>query len=354
MGAKLEIEGLQKTYGDTVALRATDLCVNSGEFLTLLGPSGSGKTTLLQMIAGLVQPSAGAIRIDGRDVTFVEPGKRGIGMVFQAYALFPHMTVWDNVAYALRMRRRAPAQLREQVEAALEMVRMGAYARRYPKELSGGQQQRIALARCFAYRPSVILLDEPLGALDKKLREHMQIEIRRLHREVGATFIYVTHDQDEALTLSDRICLMNEGGIEQLGTPADLYDRPASCFAAGFIGHSNLLEGTLDAAAPPDGHARFMAAGRSLPLRPDAAPGPAAGGHALLLRPESLELVAPGQGYLDARVTGTVFLGSDIRVHLALADGTELIARCARPAAPRPDEAVGLRWATDHATLLRK
>ncbi len=353
MGAKLEIEALEKSYGETVALRATSLSVNSGEFLTLLGPSGSGKTTLLQMIAGLVQPSAGVIRIDGRDVTHVEPGKRGIGMVFQAYALFPHMTVWDNVAYALRMRRRPAAELRQTVEGALDMVRMRQYAQRYPKELSGGQQQRIALARCFAYRPPVILLDEPLGALDKKLREHMQLEIRRLHREVGATFIYVTHDQEEALTLSDRICLMNDGAIEQLGSPADLYDRPTSCFAAGFIGHSNLLEGSIDAAAQASNEACFLAAGSRLPL-PSGADAPGGTRHALLLRPELVRLVAPGQGYLDARVTGTVFLGSDIRVHLALADGTEVVARCPRSHPPRIDEGVGLHWVADHATLLRR
>ena len=353
MGAKLEIEGLEKSYGDTVALRATSLSVNSGEFLTLLGPSGSGKTTLLQMIAGLVKPSAGVLRIDGRDVTHVEPGKRGIGMVFQAYSLFPHMTVWDNVAYALRMRKRPAAQMRAQVQGALEMVRMEQYAHRYPKELSGGQQQRIALARCFAYRPSVILLDEPLGALDKKLREHMQIEIRRLHLEVGATFIYVTHDQEEALTLSDRICLMNDGGIEQLGSPADLYDRPASCYAAGFIGHSNLLEGVFDGPTQAAQQCGLVAVGSRLPV-PGGACATAGTRQTLLLRPEVLRLVAPGQGYLDARVTGTAFLGSDIRVHAALADGTELIARCSRSQAPRVGDSVGLCWAADQATLLHR
>lgn len=185
MSSKLEAIGIAKRYGDSVALEPTDLAVQAGEFLTLLGPSGSGKTTLLQMISGLVAPSAGRIEIDGRDVTHVEPGKRGIGMVFQSYALFPHMSVWDNVAYGLRMRRKSRDEVRAAVDSALAMVRMTEFAKRFPKELSGGQQQRIALARCFAYRPSVILLDEPLGALDKKLREHMQTEIRRLHKELG-------------------------------------------------------------------------------------------------------------------------------------------------------------------------
>ncbi|OUL95001.1 ABC transporter ATP-binding protein, partial [Paraburkholderia hospita] len=261
MSSKLEAIGIAKRYGDSVALEPTDLAVQAGEFLTLLGPSGSGKTTLLQMISGLVAPSAGRIEIDGRDVTHVEPGKRGIGMVFQSYALFPHMSVWDNVAYGLRMRRKSREEVRAAVDDALAMVRMTEYAKRFPKELSGGQQQRIALARCFAYRPSVILLDEPLGALDKKLREHMQAEIRRLHKELGATFVYVTHDQDEALTLSDRICLMNQARIEQVGTPADLYDRPATRFAAGFIGHSNLLEGELDATRGASGEPILLAAG---------------------------------------------------------------------------------------------
>ena len=185
-------------------------------------------------------------------------------MVFQNYALFPHMTVWENVAYGLRMRRAPADALKRAVAAALTMVKMDEYAHRYPRELSGGQQQRIALARCFVYRPSVILLDEPLGALDKKLREHMQLEIRHLHAELQATFIYVTHDQDEALAMSDRICLMNQARIEQIGTPSDLYDRPATCFAAGFIGHSNLLDGHVETAE--GGARRFHAAGRSLAL----------------------------------------------------------------------------------------
>ena len=238
MAIRLETQGLGKRYKDTLALSPTDLKVEEGEFLTLLGPSGSGKTTLLQVIAGLVQPSEGKLFINGRDATSSAAGDRGIGMVFQSYALFPHMTVWENVAYPLRMRKTSRSDMAKAVEETLQIVKMETYAHRFPRELSGGQQQRIALARCFVYKPSVILLDEPLGALDKKLREHMQFEIKSLHKNSGATFIYVTHDQEEALTLSDRVCLMNQSRIEQIGTPQQMYDHPASRFVADFIGYS--------------------------------------------------------------------------------------------------------------------
>jgi putative spermidine/putrescine transport system ATP-binding protein len=352
MSAKLDTIGIAKNYGETVALSPTDLSVQAGEFLTLLGPSGSGKTTLLQMISGLVSPTAGRIEIDGRDVTDVEPGKRGIGMVFQSYALFPHMSVWDNVAYGLRMRRQSRDEVKRSVADALTMVRMTDYAKRYPKELSGGQQQRIALARCFAYRPSVILLDEPLGALDKKLREHMQSEIRRLHKELGATFVYVTHDQDEALTLSDRICLMNQARIEQVGTPADLYDRPATRFAAQFIGHSNLLEGALDHARGPDGEDILLTAGGRVPL-PQAGMAGAESKHCLLVRPEAPRLVAPRSGFVDGTISDIVFFGSDSRVQLTMRDGTSFTVRCERNIMPRVGETVGLVWDPSRTTLLR-
>ncbi|TCK84126.1 ABC transporter ATP-binding protein [Paraburkholderia sp. BL9I2N2] len=354
MSAKLETIGITKSYGETVALQPSDLIVQAGEFLTLLGPSGSGKTTLLQMISGLVAPTAGRIEIAGRDVTHMEPGKRGIGMVFQSYALFPHMSVWDNVAYGLRMRRTSREDVKRAVNDALAMVRMSDYAKRYPKELSGGQQQRIALARCFVYRPSVILLDEPLGALDKKLREHMQAEIRRLHKELGATFVYVTHDQDEALTLSDRICLMNQARIEQVGTPVDLYDRPATRFAAGFIGHSNLLEGALDHARGPSGEAILLTAGGRVPL-PVPHAGAAAPGakHCLLVRPEAPRLVEPKSGFLDGTISDIVFIGSDTRVQLTLGDGSHLSVRCERGLSPCVGDTVGLVWDPHRTTLLR-
>ena len=259
------------------------------------------------MISGLTLPSSGALLLDGVDAAQMPPGKRGIGMVFQNYALFPHMTVWENVAYGLRMRRAPADALKRAVAAALTMVKMDEYAHRYPRELSGGQQQRIALARCFVYRPSVILLDEPLGALDKKLREHMQLEIRHLHAELQATFIYVTHDQDEALAMSDRICLMNQARIEQIGTPSDLYDRPATCFAAGFIGHSTCStamskprKAARAGSMPPAARSRWKAR-RSLG-RYAGRQGLAAGAaRAAELRPQ-------GQGLLDGSVAEVVFL----------------------------------------------
>jgi len=245
--SSLHISGLSKRYGDFVALAPTDLEVAQGEFLTLLGPSGSGKTTLLNLIAGLAQPDAGAIRINGQDVTYGAPYERDIGVVFQNYALFPHMTVAENIAFPLRMRKMEARAAQEQVARVLEMVHLPHVAGRYPRELSGGQQQRIALARCMVYRPSIILMDEPLGALDKKLRDHMQLEIKRIHRELGTTIVYVTHDQEEAMTMSDRICLMNAGAIAQIGTPADLYFRPNSVFVADFLGESNLLPAEVTA-----------------------------------------------------------------------------------------------------------
>ncbi|QEI08714.1 ABC transporter ATP-binding protein [Pigmentiphaga aceris] len=243
--SNLKISGLSKRYGDFVALAPIDLDVAQGEFLTLLGPSGSGKTTLLSLIAGLAQPDQGQMLINGADVTYVAPYERDIGVVFQNYALFPHMTVEENIAFPLKMRNIAPEQARKQAQEALELVRLPHLGKRFPKELSGGQQQRIALARCMVYRPSIILMDEPLGALDKKLRDHMQLEIKRIHRELGTTIVYVTHDQEEAMTMSDRICLMNGGRIEQLGTPGDLYFNPRTLFVADFLGESNLFEATI-------------------------------------------------------------------------------------------------------------
>jgi len=350
MSPKLQTQGLCKRYGETLALAPTDLRVESGEFLTLLGPSGSGKTTLLQMIAGLVAPTEGSLHIDGKDATRMPASERGIGLVFQSYALFPHLTVQENIAYPLRMRKVAAARLAADVAEVLEMVRMGEYANRYPHELSGGQQQRVALARCFVYRPSVVLLDEPLGALDKKLREHMQLEIRRLHKVLKATFIYVTHDQEEALTMSDRICLMNRARIEQLGTPLELYDRPVSRFAANFLGNSNILEGRLG-----DGGLAWQ--DRTLPLPPangsmhgDSSDGTAA----LLVRPETARLCTPEQALVQGTVSQVVFTGADVRVHIDPGCDFEFLVRSTRDRAPVPGDPVGVTWNPGEAVLLQR
>lgn len=346
MHPKLSTRGLAKRYGPIDALLPTDLDVRAGELLTLLGPSGSGKTTLLQMLAGLVEPTGGQLFIDGQEATDLPAGERGIGMVFQSYALFPHMTVAENVGYPLRMRRHKPAAIATEVANALAMVKMDAFGARYPRELSGGQQQRIALARCFVYRPGIILLDEPLGALDKNLREHMQGEIRSLHRELGATFIYVTHDQDEALSLSDRVCLMNDARIEQIGSPRELYDRPVSRFAANFIGHSNLLDGRLEA----DG---FVWRDRTLPVTErGAAALPSA---SLMVRPEVVRVVPSEQGVLQGTVRDLVFQGSDVKLVAVLAGGAEFSARmpCRMPH-PSVGDAVGLAWDPQHAVVLSR
>jgi putative spermidine/putrescine transport system ATP-binding protein len=238
----IRLSGLRKVYGDVVAVGGIDLEVGKGEFFTLLGPSGSGKTTTLRMIAGFELPDAGRVELAGRDVTEVPPYDREVNTVFQDYALFPHMSVGENVEYGLRVRGEAKEERVRRRNEALEMVRLPGYEDRKPSELSGGQRQRVALARSIVNRPRVLLLDEPLGALDLKLREQMQVELKGIQGDVGITFVYVTHDQEEALTMSDRIAVFNEGRIEQIGTPAEVYERPGNPFVAGFVGVSNLLE----------------------------------------------------------------------------------------------------------------
>lgn len=245
MTAQLSLHDVTKTFGDVKAVNRISLGVQQGEFLTLLGPSGSGKTTTLNMIAGFEIPTSGQILLKDRDITSVAPNNRGIGMVFQNYALFPHMTVFDNIAFPLRMRKVPRQEIRERTGEVLELVELPGFEKRYPNQLSGGQQQRIALARALVFRPDILLMDEPLGALDKKLRDHMKLEIKHLQESLNITVIYVTHDQEEALTMSDRIAIMNNGQIVQLDNPTELYEAPASLFVADFIGESNFLEGKV-------------------------------------------------------------------------------------------------------------
>ena len=244
-GNAISLSSVTKSFGDFTAVKDLDLDIRSGEFFSLLGPSGSGKTTVLRMVAGFEPVTSGTIKLHGTDVTGKAPFERNVNTVFQDYALFPHLTVAQNVGYGLKLRKTPRAERERRVAEALEMVRLPQVAGRLPSQLSGGQRQRIALARALILRPQVLLLDEPLGALDKQLREQMQIELKQIQREVGITFIFVTHDQEEALTLSDRIAVFNDGGIEQVGTPEDLYERPATRFVATFLGSTNLVEGSL-------------------------------------------------------------------------------------------------------------
>lgn len=328
-GVALELKALQKRYGTYFAVDNVDLRADPGEFLTLLGPSGSGKTTTLNMIAGFVAPTSGRIQLDDREIEHLPPHKRNIGMVFQQYALFPHMTVFENVAFPLKQRKLDGKEIRMRVSQTLDLVGLGDRAHSYPKQLSGGQQQRVALARAIVFRPSLLLMDEPLGALDRQLREHMKLEIKRIHVEIGITFVYVTHDQEEALTMSDRIAIFNQGRIEQVGTAADVYDHPATLFAAEFLGESNSLS-VVCTREPGIG----VVSGLNVPLRlPQAAHRPAGEGATVVVRPERLRVMPSGLeppigwNALRGIVQRVVYLGSARRVDVELAPGIYLCVR---------------------------
>ncbi|MCK1396988.1 ABC transporter ATP-binding protein [Bradyrhizobium sp. 4] len=319
--AALQFQDLRKSYGSVVALDRVNLSIAPGEFLTLLGPSGSGKTTLLNVVSGMIVPTSGAVLIDGRDVTNIPPRERNIGMVFQNYALLPHMTVFENVAFPLRIRKRAKHEIERDVMAILDLVRLKDFAQRKPKELSGGQQQRVSIARCLVYKPKLILMDEPLGALDKKLRHQLQFEIRKIHQELGVTILYVTHDQEEALVLSDRICVMNHARIEQVGTPNDLYFRPTNEFVADFLGDANLIRGTIDHAS--DGVARVRTNdGSMMGCALQSNPGPG-NQMKLMVRPEFVRLTRftePGDFGLRGVIENRAFVGHAIRYTVLAGD----------------------------------
>ncbi len=324
VGLPLRFAGVAKDYDAVAALKPTDLAVEAGEFLTLLGPSGSGKTTLLNLVAGYLEPSAGTIFIGEREVTRVPARRRNIGMVFQNYALFPHMTVGENVAYGLKVRRLPKDEIARRVDAALELVQLDGYGARGVQQLSGGQQQRVALARAVVIEPDVLLMDEPLGALDKQLRRTVQLELRRLHEEHGRTTIYVTHDQEEALVLSDRIAVMRDGVIEQVGSVDDLYDRPVSAFVAGFIGESNLLPARIVSLAGADAAVDVPALGRQVATA--AAPGMRVGQEGrLLIRPEHI-LLGDAAG-AAGEIMEAVYLGELTALRLRLESGHELWVR---------------------------
>ncbi len=319
----LELSGIHKRYGKQVAVHDLHLILRAGEFMTFLGPSGSGKTTTLMMVAGLQQPDRGRIVLNGAAVDRLPPHRRDIGMVFQQYALFPHMSVARNIAFPLELRGVPKAEVRRQVEQALRAVSLPGFGDRLPRELSGGQQQRVALARAMVYRPALLLMDEPLGALDRKLRGQMQIEILRVHRERRMSLLYVTHDQEEALTVSDRIAVFNGGAIEQVGTPAELYEKPATRFVAGFIGEMNFFPGSLvgeeNGVAQVDVQGAVLSAANPEGLRRGS-------DVTVAVRPERVEVAARGAGGLPAVLEAVIYLGNARRLLLRLADGTECSA----------------------------
>lgn len=331
------LDGVTKVFpGGIRAVDNVSVVIAEGEFFSLLGPSGCGKTTTLRMIAGFESPDAGCICVRGADITALPPEKRNMGMVFQNYALFPHRTVAENVAFGLRMRNLPKPDITARVRQALSMVRLDGLEDRRPAQLSGGQQQRVALARAIVINPTVLLCDEPLGALDKKLRQAMQFELKELHRRLGLTLVYVTHDQEEALTMSDRIAVMKGGRIAQLGAPREIYDRPTSRFVADFIGDTNILEGEPrdGALALPGGWVSPVA---SLPV----------GVRAIALRPEQVRLTSAGAGFVDATVEEVNFLGDSMLLKLVLPEGVTLLARVARDADPSltaPGNRAGVFW----------
>jgi spermidine/putrescine transport system ATP-binding protein len=324
-GPVIALEHVSRHFGDVVAVQDADFVVGHGEFFSLLGPSGCGKTTTLRLIAGFEQPSSGRVLLDGQDVSRVPPYRRSVNTVFQQYALFPHLSVYDNVAFGPRSRGLDARETDRRVRELLDVVRLGDLARRRPAQLSGGQQQRVALARALVNAPSALLLDEPLGALDLKLREAMQLELKRVQREVRIAFVYVTHDQEEALTMSDRIAVMNGGRVEQIGTPREIYDAPDTAFVAGFIGVANLIP---------------VAAGTRVvrPERIRVTPGPVAGAESL-----------------PVTITSIIFQGPVLRVAMRAADGTELVAHVGAEQTPgmlRPEAPAFATWDPSTARLL--
>ena len=357
----IEIDHVVKRFGDFVAVDDAHFSIGQGEFFSMLGPSGCGKTTTLRMIAGFERPTTGAIRLGGVDVSKVPPNKRDVNTVFQQYALFPHMNVFDNVAFGPQAKRVDKATIKKRVSEILEIVRLTEFASRRPAQLSGGQQQRVALARALVNLPKALLLDEPLGALDLKLRHAMQFELKRIQREVGITFVYVTHDQEEALTMSDRIAVMSDGRVEQIGTPAEIYDNPASVFVAGFIGQANLWPATITEHAT--GTTRVTALGGASLCGSCGDVTLAVGSEVtLMVRPEriSISLTQPtsqngGDQSVSATVSDLAFQGPIVRLALEAADGSPIIANVDPDAdlpLLRPGDSVWASWTQSAACVL--
>ncbi|AAZ54318.1 spermidine/putrescine ABC transporter ATP-binding subunit [Thermobifida fusca YX] len=357
----ISLEKVSKTYRSgqvtTTAVESIDLEIRQGEFFSLLGPSGCGKTTTMRMIAGFEEPTSGVVRLSGKDVTGVPPNRRDVNMVFQSYALFPHMTVAENVAFGLKRKKVPAAEIRTRVAEMLELVELGDRAKYKPRQLSGGQQQRVALARALVNRPSALLLDEPLGALDLKLRQAMQLELKRIQREVGITFVYVTHDQSEALTMSDRIAVMNKGRIEQLGTPAQIYETPATRFVAGFIGTSNILTGTAQRVSDTLVRIDYGGDQHVLANTPQQMSDL---GLVITVRPEKIRL---GKDVPDAnvsRIRGTVrevvYLGATTHYTVRTVDDTDIVVfqQNSSDASNLADhgDTVWLSWRPEHSYVL--
>jgi len=312
---------VQKSYdGETLVVKNLNLSIAQGEFLTMLGPSGSGKTTCLMMLAGFETATHGEIRLAGRPINNIPPHKRGIGMVFQNYALFPHMTVSENLAFPLQVRKMSKADTRDKVKKALDMVQMGEFGDRRPTQLSGGQQQRVALARALVFEPELVLMDEPLGALDKQLREHMQYEIKHIHERLGVTVVYVTHDQSEALTMSDRIAVFDDGIIQQLAAPAVLYEKPENAFVASFIGENNKLGARIDTVS---GGIATVSLANDSKVQALAVNCGDSGNALLSIRPERVLLAADAPNRLDGKVLELIYLGDHIRCRMAVPRGLD-------------------------------
>jgi putative spermidine/putrescine transport system ATP-binding protein len=354
--ALVTFSGVQKTYdGITLVVCRLDLDIRRGEFLTLLGPSGSGKTTTLMMLAGFESPTAGEILLNGQPITRTPPHKRNFGMVFQNYALFPHLSVGDNVAYPLTVRKVPKIDVAQRVKRALGMVRLGGMEARYPAQLSGGQQQRVALARALVFDPQLVLMDEPLGALDKQLREHMQIELKELHRQLGVTFVYVTHDQGEALTMSDRVAVFNDGAVQMIDAVEKLYETPANRFVAGFVGDSTVLEGQAGAGTAQQCELVLSTGERLSGVNVN---GVAAGAAVVAsIRPERIEAhfdaPAAAHNVLQATVNDVIYFGDHQRLRCALPGQAEAtiklpLAGGTRPAAGQP---VWLRFPDPHLRI---
>jgi spermidine/putrescine transport system ATP-binding protein len=357
--AVVVLDQVVKHFGSMVAVDRLSLEIRRGEFFSMLGPSGCGKTTTLRMIGGFETPSEGMVRIDGQDVTDVPAYKRNVNTVFQSYGLFPHLSVYDNVAFGLRRRKVAGKEVERRVTEALELVSLAGYGKRRRAQLSGGQQQRVALARALVNRPQVLLLDEPLGALDLKLRKQMQLELKRIQKEVGITFIFVTHDQEEAMTISDRIAVMNKGRIEQLGPPEEVYERPATVFVAEFLGASNLLEGTYRGSANGWGTVE-LAGGETIRIPTD--PARRAGERVRVgVRPEKIGIhpasgaAATNDNVVQATLKSAVFAGVSYQYFFQCSGGREMSAfdrNASGDAVARPGEAVHLAWGPEHTFVM--